>query len=239
MKQHFSNKITAEQRDSLSAIDFCESFEKGLLLKQDRFSEARLLTINHTMFFVKLYRDKGFIGRVKRYAKLSRAWRVFSNTKAVYKNFSYLPKPLAYIEQADGAFYIAEGFSDSVDLRAFEQSGLEIIKKYSLISRVACMLADLHNAGFSHGDMKWGNVLFCQLKNTLYFVDWDGCKKTNKVKFYQRDAARFIVGIRESGLAAELESLFLKQYMAQIHSFSDCDGIDRWVKKFELRHKVK
>lgn len=239
MKQFFSNNITVEERDSLTAIDFCESFKSGLLLKQDRFSEARLLTVKDTVFFIKLYRDKGFLGRIKKAIKRSRAWRVFTNTQTIYQNFSYLPKPLAYVEQADGAFYIAEGFVDSVDLRAFEHSDGLTIKKYSLINRVACMLANLHNAGFSHGDMKWGNVLFCKLKNTLYFVDWDGCKKTSNIKFYQRDVARFIVGIRESGLNGELESLFLKSYMQQVNALSDSAGIYRWVKKIELRHKVK
>jgi len=104
--------------------------------------------------------------------------------------------------------------------------------------RVARALADLHLAGFVHGDCKWSNILVRQ--GDPYFIDLDGARRSVSRKRRLRDLARFVLEGEERGLALETDG-FVDAYALAMgqnpeHLLLAAEGI---LRKLRARHGEK
>lgn len=140
-----------------------------------------------------------------------------------------------------GRYYlISEGWINGVNLALIAREKKRLFSQLveqGLIVRLVEALADFHEAGFSHGDMKWSNIVVLE-DGGFRFVDLDHVKKHvigRSERFYFKDLARFLISAVEAGLNenqlidiivryAEYRSLsyslLIKKIMPQINKIS-------------------
>lgn len=140
----------------------------------------------------------------------------------------------------DRSYLISEGFPDGCNLALIVREKKQLFDQLvaqGLIVKMVEALADFHQRGYSHGDMKWSNIVVLADKS-FRFVDLDHAKKPvlgHRQHLYFKDLARFLIGAFEAGLDekqladivvkyAEFRSLnynkIIKKIMPQINKIS-------------------
>jgi tRNA A-37 threonylcarbamoyl transferase component Bud32 len=91
------------------------------------------------------------------------------------------------------------------DLKALWQQQPE----QRLLPLAGDLLAQLHNAGLTHGDCKWSNLFWCDER--LYLVDLESVSRARD-EARGRDLARFTVNAEDLGVAAGIFAGFIDAY---------------------------
>tara|TARA_Y100001934_G_C12338717_1_gene768968 strand:- start:243 stop:1031 length:789 start_codon:yes stop_codon:yes gene_type:complete len=188
-------------------------------LKQNAKVDARLLQLPSGPVFVKQYKVASRLRRTFVTLTGFRARRMFRLSLCLLAIGVRVPQPLAYVldrrHDRLSSFFVCEALQ-ARDLKSvacgpgLDEAGGEA----RVFSRVGEMLVALHRAGFSHGDMKWANLMVDDASQELILIDLDGVRRPwlFRNKRFGRDLARFILNARELGVAPESIDALLVMY---------------------------
>ncbi|MEP0201147.1 MAG: lipopolysaccharide kinase InaA family protein [Halioglobus sp.] len=205
--------------DSIVESAFRQSVK---ILKEDNFSYAGLCSSTPLVdaAFVKCYLPKGLLGRMVARLRWSRADRLFRRAGAIDLHLPVV-KPLSIVRNLTSSrvyvFYpLAAGKNLSELLNQDRPDDRQL---GCVLSMVGAALAEFHQAGWCHGDFKWGNVVVSLGAQgyddpKICFVDLDGCRRTGSTKSAARDLARFIVNAEDYQVNEAVVRQFIGSYAA-------------------------
>lgn len=225
-------------------------FEQSVnLIKQDEFSEVGFADTEILgRVYVKRYRAKSLLHRVAMMLNVSRAVHSFDNTLALFDLGIPVPSPYAvFVERnflgiPQQSYYLCQGLLGARDMKSlWQQDGAEntpaILDWLKLIGK---QLAELHNAGYVHGDCKWSNILL--LHSQVFFVDLDNIGKIpDDSRAASRDLARFILNAEELSIGKSALDSFLETYRDNCKNFSSAlfEAIGDDLAKLRQRHRAR
>ncbi len=226
------------QQGPAEAFAWMKAYTK--VVKSDDHSLVGLLSVAGRPAYLKFYRSKGLLQRIRFRMGLGRAVAAYDNALALREAGLLAPEPLACLLGSEGVFLLTEGIENSADLKALWVDGQSNDRLTQLMIGAGTTLAGLHAAGFSHGDCKWSNFLVSGQQ--IYLIDLeavgasapagDGCT---------RDLARFTVNAEDMGLERALFQHFLGAYTSTLGASADeiSDRIGPRVLSLRQRHEKK
>ncbi|NWF98886.1 MAG: hypothetical protein HXY52_08145 [Nitrospirae bacterium] len=151
-----------------------------------------------------------------------RAERLWEKNFMLYNIGLPVPIPLQYIKATLGqkhSFFISAALSNTEKLSDSFRKGL-LKKEKKLNKQIADSIANFHNSGAIHGDLKWPNILVQANNNTytIFFIDLDQSSFSTKfnIKGIYEDLIRFY----RFGLQLEAEKwvndIFFPEYLSSI-----------------------
>jgi len=158
-------------REVLQSLDLY--LNKSDICKDSRTTKAGFVELGPTgNIFIKRYNNKGFSYTVRYLMRQSRAFRAFRSHLLFRKLDIPVPEPVAAVESRsfgialNASWLLVKHIGDTVPVLEF----YEILRKDEqieehFISSVCNMLAKLHAANVTHGDMKLSNI-FVKRENT-------------------------------------------------------------------------
>lgn len=188
-------------------------------LKQTVKIDARVLQLPAMEAFVKRYRVASRLRRWLVALTGYRARRMFRVSLRLRQAGVPVPQPFAHVRERRrdclSSFFVCEALQ-ARDLKTLakgpglEQAGGEI----RVFEQVAALLSALHLAGFSHGDMKWANLMVDNHTQKVLLIDLDGLRRPWMLRNrrFGRDLARFMLNARELGVAADRVDGLLTAY---------------------------
>jgi tRNA A-37 threonylcarbamoyl transferase component Bud32 len=182
------------------------------VLKTDSNSLVGLLQLQQRDCYLKLYRHKSALHKLRGALGGGRPLRAFDMARDIHAAGIAVPRPLACLGVPEGMLLLTEGISGAQDLQALWKHRPEQNHPETLLPDCAALLGSLHRAGFAHGDCKWSNLLAAPQQ--LYLVDLDGARKTAPGSAAQaRDLARFTLNAEELSVDLEQYEQFLSHYL--------------------------
>ncbi len=183
------------------------------VLKSDAASEVGLLTLGDKLCCIKYYRHKSLRHRLLLRTGRGRPVRSFDVGNQLVDAGVVVPTPLAVLRVPGGALLLMEGVpeAEALDLLWKENLQEEEVKK--ILGAAGERVAQLHRAGFAHGDCKWRNLLWSP--RGCHLVDLDAAGQAPMGSPRQaRDVARFTLDAEELGLSRQLFGCFLDSYLS-------------------------
>lgn len=178
----------------------------------------------HKQIAEKLYDDLTGSSRARRaHKRILRMQELGINT----------PDSLGYLRSTSRSYLflrVIDGFNDLRHYREPQQQA-DRLPLRTLLRKALQQLVLLHDAGYCHGDFKWPNILCNEASGEILVIDFDGVRyQPNKrlPRSYIKDMARFLVSLREGGLADEIIAYALQTY-AELRGLR-LDTIERAVK---------
>ena len=183
--------------------------EQGDLLKGDDHSAVFLVELAGQRCYCKLFlaksRRQSLLFRLTR----SRGQRSFDVASRLSILGLPVPSPLACLG-LPGAVLFATEVVPGRDLKACWQAQPEADDWPDALAASGLALAALHDAGFSHGDTKWSNLIWDGSDVTL--VDLDAVRRSADRSRRARDLARFTLNAEELGVPGARYEHFLHSY---------------------------
>lgn len=242
----FSAIALLEDGDLIAESEFRQSVN---ILKEDKYSYAGLCPDKSSInvAFVKCYFPKGAIGRLVSRLGWSRADRVFRRARAIDACLPVVRPQRIVHNRISWRTYVFFPFVSGKNLsEIFKQDSVDDTQMGRLMAMVGSALATFHQAGWSHGDFKWGNVILSPSAQgfddaEVCFVDLDGSRRTRSSKPAARDLARFIVNAEDYRLNEAMVRKFVDSYAAELNESTHsvllrCGGP---LKKLRRRHDRK
>jgi len=173
---------------------------------------------------VKRYNRKKPFNTFKDLFRSSRAMRTWRLTNALLVRGIPCPTPLAVVEERRmrvllRSYLVSEKIEAAVTLRDFLAGAAERpdSQDRALLTRsLAATLRRMHDAGFSHRDLKTTNIMI-QAANGVhpYILDLDGMRRLGTVgeTRRQKDLARLNASAEEQGVGNRRRYEFLRSYL--------------------------
>ena len=213
------------------------------LLKSDSHSRVGLLQVHGKLCYLKFYRGKSIGQKALFRLGYARACKSFDAAGGLLRDKVPVPEPLACLLLPGGIMLLTEGMSGAIDLKAIWQGKPGESRQAELMAGAGAALAQLHRAGYCHGDCKWSNLVWSGEK--FYLVDLEAVEKVASGagigKKQARDLARFVMNAEDLAVSAQLFEFFLNSYLQN-------SGISRdraiglimpFLLRLRERHKVK
>jgi len=182
------------------------------LLKSDQHSRVGLLQLQHQSCYLKLYRPKSALQHCLFRLGRGRPVRSFDVARQLASSAVPLPRPLACLLVPEGMLLLTEGLCDALNLSELWRQQLVQVPDSQVLPCAGQTIAQLHRAGYAHGDCKWHNLLWANDK--VYLIDLDGAAPAPVGGAEQaRDLARFTLNAEELGVDAQLYERFLAAYL--------------------------
>ena len=194
--------------------------QHGTRLKSDKNKISSLVQgPGNRVFFVKQFSANRIWHKLRYMASTDQACRLFRTSQALSCAGVPVPSPLAVILDfkvfRGFAYFISEALTDFVTLEnKVKKTDQQSIFK-EIMPSLAILIANMHSAGFYHGDMKWNNILIHPEKNSkIYFTDLDsiGYLKDKADKRYAMDISRFCISLYESLYNIDHVTRFIQIY---------------------------
>jgi tRNA A-37 threonylcarbamoyl transferase component Bud32 len=181
------------------------------LIKEDPGSLVGLLQLQDATCCLKFYRSSTGVRALALRLGFGRGVRSFDRALALAAAGVRVPEPRACLRVPGGMLLLTEGLSAGKDLRALWTAGTGVASWAELLDAAGLALADLHAAGFAHGDCKWSNLLWSG--DQICFVDLDAVRRVRGSGARGlRDLARFTLDAEELALPAVLYRSFIERY---------------------------
>lgn len=230
--------------------------QAGRPLKTDVYSRVALLPIQGEPCFAKLYLAKSAWRQLAFRLGFSRAARSFDAASDLARADQPVPAARTCLRVPEGLLLITEGIPDANDLRALWLSGPEQQHAFYLLQCAGIVLARLHDAGYAHGDCKWGNLLWNGTR--FYLVDLEAVRRIGgrrgagrrnagrhlpargQARQY-RDLARFTLDAEDLGVGQAQYDLFLDSYAAErgLQARQLIAAMRPMLEKMRARHAAK
>jgi tRNA A-37 threonylcarbamoyl transferase component Bud32 len=215
--QSLADRVTAPPHEITGWME-----QHTRLIKSDQWSRVGLLELREKLCFLKLYLAKSRLQRLAFRLGYCRAVRSFDAALELAKAGLPVPQPLACLSVPGGMMLLTEGIVGGQDLRTLWLAQPGETAALDLLAAAGETLATLHRAGFSHGDCKWSNLLWCHSK--FYLVDLEAVRSLrgngdasggarSPHPRQQRDLARFTIDAEELGASPEFYERFLASYL--------------------------
>ncbi len=191
------------------------SFESHVnRIKEGRYSYAGFITVDgcQSTVFLKCYKPKGIFQRCLFSWGVARAYRAYHVSCG-----SILPVVSSYAlvrNTYSSNLYVFYNAISGSNLSEYYKSTPETQNLSALLADCGHKLAALHEAGWTHGDFKWGNVLVNRSQSSVIFADMDAARSMSRYNRSAcgRDIARFIVNAEDYHVDENLMSHFLSAY---------------------------
>ena len=133
--------------------------------------------------------------------RLSRGERTWKFHDEIVRGGVFVPEPVLLLEIKRFLFttktYVATRWIDGALLLcdlALKEEFQKSVDLQLVLFKCADAIANLHNSGFIHGDLKWSNFLVASNgDHTIALIDLDSLRKTSSVRRQARDFARFLI----------------------------------------------
>lgn len=189
------------------------------ILKSDSFSRVGLLEVGGQDCYLKLYLAKSPLQKLGFRLGYGRGVHSFDAAVQMARDAMPVPEPRACLLVPEGMVLLTRALADGVDLRALWLAVPAAEDAQRLMHKAGETLARLHAAGYTHGDCKWSNLLWCG--SSYHFVDLERVRKRSgghvpagsPARGQLRDLARFTIDAEELGASAEQLELFLVSYL--------------------------
>jgi len=183
------------------------------LLKRDPYSQVGLLQLAGRPCCLKLYRCKSSLQSLQFALGRGRAVNSFDGGHSLRAAGIAVPEALALLRVPGGMLLLCSAIEQAENLQMLWPRVDSCATREQILDRAAQLLAQLHSAGFAHGDCKWSNWLWAQ--GQLYLVDLDAvCQAAAGDRRQARDLARFTLNAEELSLQPALYNLFLEGYLS-------------------------
>jgi len=183
------------------------------VLKRDRYSQVGLLHLQDRPCCLKLYRCKSSLQNLQFALGRGRAVNSFDCGHSLRAAGIAVPEALALLRVPGGMLLLCSAIEQADNLQVLWPRVDSCATRAQILDRAAQLLAQLHRAGFAHGDCKWSNWLWAQ--GQLYLVDLDAvCQAVAGDRRQARDLARFTLNAEELALQPALYDLFLEDYLS-------------------------
>lgn len=199
-----------------SSLDAYEWATKNLqVIKSTANSLVGLVDVDEQPCYLKFYIGKSRWQRLWFRLGLGRGSRSFRMANELLHHGILVPRPLSCVLVPRGMILLTQAIPNATDLQAMWEGGLtetETGIAHSCWRMAGICLAELHNAGFVHGDFKWSNLLYH--RENFYLVDLEAVavvRPGSKKRF--RDLARFTLNAEDMGASRYCYELFLNAYL--------------------------
>ncbi len=177
--------IIRRSADSPAIHDCLENLEKYLdaahIIKDSRSTKAGIATLSDgTAVFIKRYNNKGLRYTLKYMFSSAKPFRTWRAAWHLEMSGIPTPRPIAAIASRTAgvltsAYLIAEsvpGIVSTIDFCKIMYGRREIQKLYA--DSIASMMAEMHDSGVYHGDMKLSNIFVSKGRGGEFsFGFWD------------------------------------------------------------------
>lgn len=182
------------------------------LLKSDSHSRVGLLQLQGQLCYLKFYRRKSPWQQLLFRLGRGRGIQSYDVASELLARGVAVPEARACLLVGEGMLLLTEGMENSQDLKALWQAGLADCRQDELLRAAGVTLAQVHRAGFSHGDCKWSNLLWSGQQ--FYLVDLEAAQRASTLGVGQaRDLARFSVNAEDLGVAPARYEQFMQSYL--------------------------
>lgn len=201
------------ERSSLDAYDWATQHLQ--VIKSTASSLVGLVDIDEQPCYLKFYLEKSRWQRLWFRLGLGRGSRSFRMANELLHCGILVPRPLSCVLVPRGMILLTEAIPGAADMQAMWEGGLTETQEgaaHDCWHRAGICLAELHKAGFIHGDFKWSNLLYH--RENFYLVDLEAVaivRPGSKKRF--RDLARFTLNAEDMGASRHCYELFLNAYL--------------------------
>ncbi|GAB1269572.1 hypothetical protein NBRC116493_28250 [Aurantivibrio infirmus] len=225
--------------------DFSKVWIERQIIKQDAHRSVSILRFTDDKEYLVKASENTYLNRCKIVLGVKPSGKtVLARMLAIKAAGVSIPQPLASIVFASPEsleLQVMEYLPKAVTLHAcitrLLNEDLSAINQ--LVKAVLSELVILHRIGRIHGDMKLNNVILA--RDSIFLVDIDGRLAKKNGRLFQKDLARFLVGLIEVKAPQEVCQSVVKAY-AEAMDINDeyfFDGVRGFVKKIMKRHSMK
>ena len=204
--------------------------QSGSPLKTARSTRSALVELSNLALeggreklYVKEFRFKGSIHALKPLIRQHRAQVMWKVSLHLLSHSIPIPEPEGYLLKQKGpvclgGYYYSKAIPECPSLSELAKDVGQLnqrLREGGLSLALAQNLATMHSSGAIHGDLKWSNILIHEVKNEVWFVDFDAAKlhrRSPDGKLVARDLARFVLSGLEAGVDGTLLARFLGHY---------------------------
>jgi tRNA A-37 threonylcarbamoyl transferase component Bud32 len=184
--------------------------------------------------------------------RFSRGKRVWNHSLLLIEKKFPITEPVLYMELKNGPFvtrtFTVTRWIKSTNLGKTAEVKHLISEKFllGLLKESVELIARLHNTGFVHTDLKWGNFLWVpSQQERIILTDLDHIEKSGTAEKQGKDLARFILSALEYQMGWEVAEFLIDCYFdsrkvrpAGLEK-SLAKHIERKKKKYENRCLIK
>jgi serine/threonine protein kinase len=155
--------------------------------------------------------------------RLSRGKKIWKFYDEIVRHGIFVPEPVLLLEMKSFLFttktYVATQWIDaefSPGNLGFEKKPPESSDLQSILFECVDAIANLHNAGFIHGDLKWSNLLCVRNRaRHVALIDLDSLRKTSSILAQGRDFARFLIPPKNYQLKQDMIDGLTERYLGR------------------------
>ena len=181
----------------------------GQLLKSEKLGVVGLIDVAGVSCYIKFFLARSAVQSLGFVLGLGRAPRAYDAGCELAARGIPVAEPLACLRLPQAMVLVTKAVPGA-DLKTLWLSARQGQDWSLIMSRTAVVLAQLHAAGFVHGDCKWGNLLWDG--EGLVLVDLDSVRQSASPQRRGRDLARFVLNAEELALDAEIFETFVSVY---------------------------
>ena len=167
---------------------------RGQLLKSERLGVVGLVDVAGMPCYIKFFLARSAVQRLGFLLGLGRAPRAYDAGRELAAHGIPVAEPLACLRLPRAMVLVTKAVPGA-DLKTLWLSARQGQDWPLIMSRTAVALAQLHAAGFVHGDCKWGNLLWDG--EGLVLVDLDSVRQSASPQRRGRDLALSLIHISE------------------------------------------
>ena len=152
--------------------------------------------------------------------RFSRGKRVWNHSLLLIEKKFPITEPVLYMELKNGPFvtrtFTVTRWIKSTNLGKTAEEKNLISEKFllGLLKESVELIARLHNTGFVHTDLKWGNFLWVpSQQERIILTDLDHIEKTGTAEKQGKDLARFILSALEYQMGWEVAEFLIDCYL--------------------------
>jgi tRNA A-37 threonylcarbamoyl transferase component Bud32 len=209
---------SAEAQTALHELlpDPDRAFEGAVIYKPGSRTHAGQVVLAGRRYFLKRYNRRSLGYGLVRLGRLSRARRTWLVSRGgVLRNLP-IPRPILCLEEKVFGMvrrsYILMDFFEKRQ-RLWHIESMSDAKIASCLSRFGEVIGNMHVSGFSHGDLKWDNILIYPRKPFhISLVDFDGSRISRRVRTgrINKDLRRFCRDFKCSQLSGKHLESFMR-----------------------------
>jgi len=254
--ENFQGKYLADSivdRQLALGADPALWFQQGdKTLKQDMNITVKLLSDPGGDVIAKRFTSKNLLYYAKIWLKKERTLRLWEMSHCFQALDIPVAAPLGYVLEGRGiwrtiSYFYSRYLVGARDLVVISRQKKNNFQSWladeKIISRIARLLATLHNNGLCHGDTKWANILANADSGEFWLIDLDGAGRITSPldRRVRKDISRFMVDMIETGLPKSFLKEFMTEYcgLRRLNRDHVLERINPHIEKTLARHRKK
>lgn len=211
--------------------------QRSRVLKDERAKIVGLVELRRRPCCLKLYRGRPPGLQLLCLLRLGRPMSTYRTGLKLAAQGVPVPRPFSCVIVFEGVLLLTEGLPQEGEYSRLWQAVPGREQALGMMRAAGETIADLHGAGYTHGDCKWNNLVWSE--QTCFLVDLDGARRSRfpAARRRARDIARFAVSAEEAGVSTALLDEFLDSYLRR--SGEDRDKLRKRMQPHltKLRHR--